>query len=215
MSLKPRLLAMITAVGLVTLGVAALLILRSHGRAPGTDPVQTVSPQQVARSSPPQQASLADADELVEGTPIDPSTLSKEAAFVSAAGERVTVYTGSSGDRRSDCILVRFGESDHDGADSCGTTLFEKDPVAVLETFSLDATGQPTTYRAIAIVRDTTPAQMSLVDNEGQTHPVTRSGRVGLAELSPSELRDGRRPASLRVTGLTGAALTSINLRAG
>ncbi|MDH4104098.1 MAG: hypothetical protein OEW52_12885 [Thermoleophilia bacterium] len=151
-------------------------------------------------------------EEVAEGTPVSPESLTKEATFRSSDGGARDVYSGRSADGET-CLVVRSDGSAHDGAHLCGKDFFVDAPVAILETFALDSAGVPTSYEVIALMKNEN-LDLRFVDSNGQSRLVDVSGRVGFASLSDAELRRGVRPSALEAREPSDARFMRVTLRA-
>lgn len=192
------------AVGAVA--IAAIGLLSSGEAARGPAPSQArsqLTAQPVARIA---ARSPTLAEELVQGTNVDPSSVVEEGSFVTQEGEARRVFTGTGSD--GTCLIVRNGSSPSDGGYTCGRNLFETDPALLLEAFSADPGGAVTRYELTALLGPLA-SSISVVDSLGRSQSADVKGRVAFYALSPGDIALHVRVASVEVYARDGRLLAS------
>jgi len=195
-----------TLLALLGIAVGGFNVIVSDGKSPIT--TARIPATLVAAYRTP----VPGAEEVALGTAVDPESLIEEAKFASGA-ETVRVYTGRDKEKTRECLIIRFGDSEHDGGDTCWKTPFANGPVW-LELSAEDATGAKTRSTLVALV-DSRVARLKVVDSTGTAHVADKSGRLAFYALSPGELAAGVRLRALETESPAGVRLGITTLRTG
>jgi hypothetical protein len=194
-----RALLATAALGTVV-ALIAVVALDRGGRGPAHGFEAARAPADLARGASAQHGRRVDE--------IDPATVREHGRFKDASGRSRVVFTGYRPSDGKTCLVVRGVER---SAGSCAVDLFERHPVAVLETFTAGPGGEPLlTYEVFGLAASDV-TRVDAVDTAGRSAPVhVAAGRALFLELDPEQLRNGVRIAYLVAHRAEGLPATNI-----